>query len=60
MLSMRSLLASHPLLSSETRNAVQRRDEDAHLRLVELGVNECVAAELLDELPDPRLPCAGE
>jgi hypothetical protein len=59
MFSMRSLLAADPMLPPETRRALARKTDDARLHLLELGVNECVAAELLDERPDPRLPCNG-
>lgn len=59
MFSMRSLLAADPMLPPETRLALARRTKDARVRLLELGVNECVAAELLDERPDPGLPCSG-
>lgn len=59
MFSMRSLLAADPMLPLETRQALARKAEDARFLLLELGVNECVATELLDERPDPRLPCSG-
>ncbi|HMJ10754.1 MAG TPA: hypothetical protein VK524_05065 [Polyangiaceae bacterium] len=59
MFSMRSLLEADPMLPFETRQALARKDDDARSLLQELGVNECVAAELLDERPDPGLPCNG-
>jgi hypothetical protein len=59
MFSMRSLLESDPMLPLETRRALARNSDDARVRLLELGINECVAAELLDERPDPSLPCHG-
>jgi hypothetical protein len=57
MFSMRSLLASDPLVPSELRQALARSDSEARERLLELGINECVAAELLDQRRDPRRPC---
>jgi hypothetical protein len=50
---MRLLLESDPSIPSETRRAITRGDYDAHNRLVDLGLNDCEAAELLDQ----RRPC---
>jgi len=49
---VRLLLEVDPLIPAETRRAIARRDADAHDRLVDLGLNECEAAELLDERTD--------
>ena len=49
---MRRLLEVDPSIPSDTRQAISRRDADAWTRLVRLGLTECEAAELLDELPD--------
>jgi hypothetical protein len=48
-LSMRTLLAADPNLPEETRAAIANGDRDSVGRLVELGLDECEAAELLDE-----------
>jgi hypothetical protein len=50
---MRLLLESDPSIPSETRRAITRGDVGAHDLLVDLGLNECEAAELLDQ----RHPC---
>jgi hypothetical protein len=55
---MRLLLESDPSLPSETRQAITRGDDDAQTRLVDLGLNECEAAELLDEKPREEWLCA--
>ena len=55
---MRLLLESDPSLPSETRQAITRGDDDAQTRLVDLGLNECEAAELLDEQPREGWLCA--
>ena len=55
---MRLLLESDPSLPSETRKAITRGDDDAQTRLVDLGLNECEAAELLDEQPREEWACA--
>jgi hypothetical protein len=55
---MRLLLESDPSLPSETRQAITRGDDDAQTRLVDLGLNECEAAELLDEQPREEWLCA--
>ena len=55
---MRLLLESDPSLPSETRQAITRGDDDAQNRLVDLGLNECEAAELLDEQPREEWLCA--
>ena len=49
---VRLLLEVDPSIPVETRRAIARRDADARKRLVDLGVNECEAAELLDERTD--------
>jgi hypothetical protein len=54
-LSMRALLAADPLLPEETRAGIAQGDAGSVARLVELGLDECEAAELLDE---PRCDCA--
>jgi hypothetical protein len=54
---MRSLLASDPQIPSETRRALARGDAEARASLLRLGVNECVAAELLDERRDASWTC---
>jgi len=46
------LLEVDPWIPAETRRAIARRDADARRRLVDLGVNECEAAELLGERTD--------
>jgi hypothetical protein len=55
---MRLLLEADPSLPSETRQAITRGDDDAQTRLVDLGLNECEAAELLDEQPREEWLCA--
>jgi hypothetical protein len=55
---MRLLLESDPSLPSETRQAITRGDDDAQDRLVDLGLNECEAAELLDQQPREEWLCA--
>jgi len=55
---MRLLLESDPAIPAETRNAISRGAEDAHSRLVDLGLDECEAAELLDEPPQQQWMCA--
>jgi hypothetical protein len=49
---VRLLLEVDPSIPAETRRAIARRDADARKRLVDLGLNECEAAELLDERTD--------
>lgn len=46
---VRLLLEVDPSIPAATRRAIVRRDSDARARLVDLGLNECEAAELLDE-----------
>jgi hypothetical protein len=41
-----------PSIPPETRRAIARHDADARDRLVDLGLDECEAAELLDERTD--------
>jgi hypothetical protein len=55
---MRLLLESDPAIPHDTRRAIARGDDDAHRRLVDLGLNECEAAELLDEQPQQEWLCA--
>ena len=55
---MRLLLQSDPSLPPEVREAISRGDRAAHPRLVDLGLNECEAAELLDEPPRQEWLCA--
>jgi hypothetical protein len=55
---MRLLLESDPAIPHDTRRAIARGDEDAHSRLVDLGLDECEAAELLDEPPQQQWLCA--
>lgn len=55
---MRLLLESDPAIPAATRTAISRGDDDAHSRLVDLGLNECEAAELLDEAPQEQWLCA--
>jgi len=57
MPTMRRLLEVDPSIPAKTREAISRRDVDARTGLVELGLNECEAAELLDEVPDASLNC---
>ena len=54
---MRLLLEADPSIPAETRRAISRGDHDARERLVDLGLNECEAAELLDEKPRPGYLC---
>jgi hypothetical protein len=49
MLFMRVLLQKDPFLPRETRVAIAERHESSRDQLVELGLDECEAAELLDE-----------
>jgi hypothetical protein len=57
-LSMRTLLAADPNLPVETRTAIANGDRDSVGRLVELGLDECEAAELLDK-PFSAFECGG-
>ena len=57
MPTMRRLLEVDPSIPAETREAISRREAGARIGLVRLGLNECEAAELLDELPDTSLNC---
>jgi hypothetical protein len=58
MISMRTLLAADPRLSEETRAAIAHGDPGSVARLLEFGLDECEAAELLDEpCVGPVLPC---
>jgi hypothetical protein len=49
MPNMRALLEADPSIPVEIRTAISRGDGDARWRLMRLGLNECEAAELLDE-----------
>jgi hypothetical protein len=49
MLSMRNLLTADPFLAPETRERIAQGDPRSQAHLVELGLDECEAAELLDE-----------
>ena len=55
---MRLLLESDPAIPDDTRRAISRGDEDAHTRLVDLGLNDCEAAELLGQPPQEQWACA--
>jgi len=46
---MRVLLAADPSLPEETRLAIANGDPGSAGKLVQLGLDECEAAELLDE-----------
>ncbi len=52
-LSMRTFLVSDAMLPEPLRAGIASRDPDSARQLMELGINECEAAELLDE------PCTG-
>jgi hypothetical protein len=56
---MRTLLEFDPSIPAETRDAISREDADARHGLMELGLNECEAAELLDESPEPAWACCA-
>jgi hypothetical protein len=47
--SMRALVAAHPSVPAETRALIAVRDPGSTARLMALGLDECEAAELLDE-----------
>ena len=49
MLSIRVLLQRDPFVPRETQTAIAERHASSRDQLVELGVDECEAAELLDE-----------
>jgi hypothetical protein len=49
MLFMRVLLQKDPFLPREIRLAIAERRQSSRDQLVELGLDECEAAELLDE-----------
>jgi hypothetical protein len=57
MLSMRVLLQTDPFLPREIRAAIAERHASSRDQLVELGVDECEAAELLDERPEMCCGC---
>jgi hypothetical protein len=52
-LSMRTLLATDTQIPEAVRAGIASGDPESSRHLMQLGVNECEAAELLDE------PCAG-
>jgi len=54
---MRTLLEFDPSIPVETREAISRETADARQGLMELGLNECEAAELLDETIEPAWLC---
>jgi hypothetical protein len=54
---MRTLLEFDPSLPIETRDAIARDDADARGALMSLGLDECEAAELLDERVDATWLC---
>jgi hypothetical protein len=47
--SMRALVAAHPSLPADTRALIAVRDPGSTASLMALGLDECEAAELLDE-----------
>jgi hypothetical protein len=55
---MRALIEVDPSIPEETRAAISRYEDGARAQLVQLGLNECEAAELLDEIPDRSLGCS--
>jgi hypothetical protein len=54
---MRTLLEFDPSIPIETRDAIAREDTDARSALMSLGLDECEAAELLDERVDATWIC---
>jgi hypothetical protein len=54
---MRTLLEFDPSIPVATREAISREDADARRGLIDLGLNECEAAELLDEVIEPAWIC---
>jgi hypothetical protein len=52
-LSMRTLLATDPQIPEAVRAGIASSDPDSAVHLIQLGLSECEAAELLDE------PCTG-
>jgi hypothetical protein len=60
MLSMRKLLAASPLIPLETRRALTGSDSEARASLLELGVNDCVVTELLDQRSGADCLCSEE
>jgi hypothetical protein len=57
MPNMRALLEADPSIPAEIRTAISRGDGDARWRLMHLGLNECEAAELLDEQLEDGWTC---
>ena len=55
---MKLLLESDPSLPPHVRRAISRGDREAYDHLADLGLNECEAAELLDEQPRLEWLCA--
>jgi hypothetical protein len=51
MLSMRTLLQAEGSLPADIREQIAGGSDEAHEALVRLGLNDCEAAELLDEAP---------
>ena len=58
MPNMRALLVADPAIPVEIRTAISQGDGDARWRLMHLGLNECEAAELLDERPEEPWNCS--
>jgi hypothetical protein len=56
MLSMRTLLQAEGSLPADVRERIADGSDEAHEALVGLGLNDCEAAELLDE-PCEAWPC---
>ena len=57
MPNMRALLVADPSIPVEVRTAISRGDGDARSGLMHLGLNECEAAELLDEQLEDGWTC---
>ena len=55
---MRALIEVDPSIPEHTRAAISRHEDRARAELVQLGLNECEAAELLDEIPDQAWDCS--
>jgi hypothetical protein len=55
---MRTLLEFDPSIPIETRLAIAHEDLDARVALMSLGLDECEAAELLDQRIDATWACA--
>ena len=55
---MRALIEVDPSIPEKTRAAISSYDDRARAELVQLGLNECEAAELLDEVADQTWDCS--